>query len=260
MANWSAWGFSGYDPIGSAMEATTNTLFAQLNNQLNSWRFNHDSKKLAKYNAQLQYQYARRYAQNSASWLREGYEKAGFNPILVATQGLGGLGSMSPSGSAFSGSEAGMPGNSTYGFDPEEFAKSCLALEQAKANVDVTKSSAENQRSQGEAAKLNAETNQWTIYDARHEGHAGFKVAFLGVKGQGKGDIGLVTSVRINKVTGEVYDVYSGKRVRILEEVGGSSAKPPEDSNKPNADSNAPKTLLEASRPASRFFREGFPH
>ncbi len=250
MANASAFGFSGYDPLGSSAEGLINTGFGQWNNRINSKRYNKSFRQNSAYIAQLEYNYAKRYAENTPSWLRAGYENAGFNPILVATQGLGGLGSTHPSGSAFSGQTVGMPGNSEHGFDMQGFAASKMALDQLKAQIDQIRSSAKNQRDQGEAAKINAETNQWTIYDARHEGHAGFKVAFLGVKGQGKGDIGLVTSVRINKVTGEVYDVYSGKRVRILEEVGGSSAKPPEDSNSANA-------TLKASLPNARFLREG---
>lgn len=244
MANASAWGFSGYDPWGSTLEGSINTGFSQLNNHFNSKRFKKDSQALAAYNAALEYSYAQKYALNSPSWLRAGYENAGFNPILVATQGLGGLGSMSPSGSGFSGLTSGMPSNSSNEFDNEKFVASKLALKQAKANIYATESSADNQKNQGEAAKINAETNQWQIYDARHEGYAGYRVAFLGVKNAAgaKGEIGLVTSVRINKVTGEVYDVYSGKRVRILEEVGSSSAKPPEDSNSRNDSLKAPRT------------------
>ena len=250
MANASAFGFSGYDPLGSSAEGLINTGFGQWNNRLNSKRYNKSFRQNAAFMAQLEYDYSRRYAENTPSWLRAGYENAGFNPILVATQGLGGLGSTNPSGAAFSVQSVGMPGNSDYGFNMQNFAASKMAIQQLKAIIDQTKSSAKNQRDQGEAAKINAETNQWTIYDARHEGHAGFKVAFLGVKGQGRGEIGLVTSVRINKVTGEVYDVYSGKRVRILEEVGGSTAKPPTDSNSAN-------TSLSSSLPNSRFLREG---
>lgn len=250
MANASAFGISGYDPIGSSAEGLINTGFGQWNNRLNTKRHNKSFRENTAWLAQLNYNYAQKYAENTPSWLRAGYENAGYNPILVATQGLGGLGSMTPSGSAFSGQTVGMPGNSTNGFDMQSFAASKMSFQQLKAQIEQLKSSAKNQRDQGEAAKINAETNQWTIYDAKHEGHAGFKVAFLGVKGKGEGSIGLVTSVRINKVTGEVYDVYSGKRVRILEEVGGSSAKPPQDSN-------SPKTSLNTSLPNSRFLREG---
>lgn len=45
------------------------------------------SKRLAKYQAKLNYKYAERYARNSPSWTVRGYRNAGINPILAAAHG-----------------------------------------------------------------------------------------------------------------------------------------------------------------------------
>ena len=45
------------------------------------------SKRLAKWQAALNYEYARQYARNSPSWTVSGYRRAGINPILAATHG-----------------------------------------------------------------------------------------------------------------------------------------------------------------------------
>ena len=45
------------------------------------------SKRLAKYQARLNYNYAQKYALNSPSWTVRGYRAAGINPILAAMHG-----------------------------------------------------------------------------------------------------------------------------------------------------------------------------
>lgn len=45
------------------------------------------SKRLAKWQAALNYDYARQYARNSPSWTVSGYRRAGINPILAAMHG-----------------------------------------------------------------------------------------------------------------------------------------------------------------------------
>lgn len=45
------------------------------------------SKGQAKYQARLNYKYARRYAENSPSWIVHGYRRAHINPILAAQHG-----------------------------------------------------------------------------------------------------------------------------------------------------------------------------
>lgn len=45
------------------------------------------SKRLARYQAKLNYKYAQRYAENSPSWTVRGYRSAGINPILAAMHG-----------------------------------------------------------------------------------------------------------------------------------------------------------------------------
>lgn len=45
------------------------------------------SKRLAKYQAKLNYNYAQKYALNSPSWTVRGYRAAGINPILAAMHG-----------------------------------------------------------------------------------------------------------------------------------------------------------------------------
>lgn len=47
----------------------------------------HQSKRLAKYQAKLNYKYAQKYALNSPSWTVRGYRSAGINPILAAMHG-----------------------------------------------------------------------------------------------------------------------------------------------------------------------------
>lgn len=45
------------------------------------------SKRLARYQAKLNYKYAQRYAENSPLWTVRGYRSAGINPILAAMHG-----------------------------------------------------------------------------------------------------------------------------------------------------------------------------
>lgn len=101
MANASAFGFSGFDPVGTGLEYAMQNFFQ-------SRMF---SKSLS---SQLHknFNYAALYAKNSPTWSVEGLRKANLNPILAATDGAfssptvpnanGSMGSFSSSGTSFS--------------------------------------------------------------------------------------------------------------------------------------------------------------
>lgn len=71
--------------VADFFSALTNQVGATLNNAL-SYQY---SKKLAKYEAELNYKYARKNAENSPSWQRQGLESAGYNPMLAIQNGIG---------------------------------------------------------------------------------------------------------------------------------------------------------------------------
>lgn len=210
MATASAFGFSGWDPIGSFGESSLNSAFASRNAK--------DANDMAMDNLReqlkLQYQYANAYSVNSPSWRVEGLRKAGLNPILAA----GNSSPILPSVSPVQTSIPTLPSNSHGGFDNSAFQLAKLAKKQAKANLDLT-------NSQAEATRRNAVANEWQMYDAKSVGAAGFSVQVLGKGFGGGADKKVIHTLRVNKVTGEAYDALSGQRVRVIGEVPLNSAK-----------------------------------
>lgn len=211
MATASAWGFSGWDPIGSTGENWLNSAFATHFGNKASSKALKNAQKLALF----QYDLSQKYALNSPSWNVEGLRNAGLNPILATgNPSAVNMPSMQPVSPDYQFS----PSMSSGGFDNSAFQIQKLATKQARANVDLT-------QSQAEATRQNAITNQWQMFDAKSIGAAGFNVQFLG-KGVGaNGDFKTIHTLRVNKVTGESYDALTGLKVRVLGELPANSAK-----------------------------------
>lgn len=211
MAIASAWGFSGWDPLGSFGESALNSAFSTYLGNKSSSKALRNAQKLAQY----QYNLSHDYALNAPSWNVEGLRNAGLNPILATgNPSAVNMPGMQPVSPDFQFN----PSNSSGGFDNSAFQIQKLATRQARANVDLTKS-------QAAATRQNALTNQWQMFDAKSIGAAGFNVQFLG-KGFGStGDYKVIHTLRVNKVTGEAYDALSGHKVRVIGELPGNSAK-----------------------------------
>ncbi len=142
---------------------------------------------------------------------------AGLNPILSS---MGGNGASSPDISA---ATVDNPGGSAM-----QVASILNQRQQAMAQTKAA-----------EAAKLNADTQAWQIYDARTMGYVGFDVGigqnssnskgFQGIKGFIKRAFGFganadgkferVYTIRVNKVTGEAYTVPDNKPISSLRPV-----------------------------------------
>lgn len=215
MAIASAFGFSGWDPIGSFGESLLNSAFSSYLGNKSASKSVSNAKKLA----QFQYDLSHQYALNAPSWNVEGLRNAGLNPILATgNPSAVNMPSMQPVAPDYQFS----PSNSAGGFDNSAFQAAKLAFRQARANVDLTES-------QSEATRQNARTNQWQIFDAKSIGAAGFNVQFLGgKKGFGLGADGqykIIHTLRVNKVTGEAYDALSGEKVRVIGELPANSGK-----------------------------------
>ncbi len=112
---------------------------------------------------------------------------AGLNPILSA-QGNG-AGNVSP-----------------VSFNPEPPTGLGQGVQQA-ANLFFTAKNAETSR-------LAAETQAWSIVDAKEIGRAGFEVLGFGSGGK----VETVRTLRINKVTGECYTL-DGRRVKVKDDI-----------------------------------------
>lgn len=119
---------------------------------------------------------------------------AGLNPILSA---MNGTGSASPTPQAAN-------------VQPVDGAASALS-----SYVQMM-----NQSKMAQAAETNAETNAWSIYDAKDMGRAGFDVMGFGVGGKSE----RVQTIRVNKVTGECYTL-DGRRVKVIDSPDTNSGK-----------------------------------
>lgn len=117
-------------------------------------------QRYANFKSALDYEYAKRYAQNSAKWQVEGLKAAGLNPILAATNG-----SFGTFGHPSSGASIGSAGESTnegVGMSSladvmgktENTAKTKAERERLErtqeAYADTAEQQAENARAQGE--------------------------------------------------------------------------------------------------------------
>lgn len=81
------------------------------------------------------------------------------------------------------------------------------------------------QQKQADAAETNAQSNVWQIFNAQDLGLAEFGFRFFGLKTGGKVKVGTTKAIRVNKITGEVYDVMTGKRITDLNAISANSGK-----------------------------------
>lgn len=217
MAIASAFGISGWDPIGSLGESMLNSAFTSYLGNKSAAKSLKNAKKLAQY----QYDLSHQYALNAPSWNVEGLRNAGLNPILATgNPSAVNMPSMQPVSPDYQFS----PSNSHGGFDNSAFQVQKLAFRQARANVDLTNSQAEATRENAASNRQNSVTNQWQIFDAKSIGAAGFNVQMFGKFGA-SGESKTIHTLRVNKVTGEAYDALTGQRVRVIGEVPVNSGK-----------------------------------
>lgn len=69
------------------------------------------------------------------------------------------------------------------------------------------------QQKTADAAETNAESNAWQIFNAQDLGLSEFSFRFFNFKTGASMKVGTTKSIRVNKITGEVYDVMTGKRI-----------------------------------------------
>lgn len=109
-------------------------------------------KSYDKWKSNLDYEYAERYAQNSARWQMEGLENAGLNPILAVTNG----------------SMAGTFGNASSGTVSSNFHSARQRLDLAGAAAAVSHTAKENALLDAQIKQVEAQTAN-TLIDARNK-------------------------------------------------------------------------------------------
>lgn len=158
-------------------------------------------------------------AENMPTFTVTGLRNAGLNPILAA-------GDVS-SPMQLSAQHPPSQGNSQpfQGLVKKESQIADATLDQI--NASTAKINAEKQAviDNAETNRINSNTNQWQLFDAKAIGAGGFNVQFLG-KGTGaSSESRVIHTLRVNKVTGEAYDALTGQKVRVIGEVSDGSAK-----------------------------------
>lgn len=83
----------------------------------------------------------------------------------------------------------------------------------------------ESEAKKAEAAETAAESNVWQVFNAQDLGLAEFGFRFFGLKTGGNMKVGTTKAIRVNKITGEVYDVMTGRRITDLNAVPANSGK-----------------------------------
>lgn len=149
MAQASAFGFSGWDPLGSFGESLMASYF---------------NEKMLKRNAALQYQYAQRYAENTPTWSVKGLRNAGLNPILAVSNGVsfGGNTPSIPQTDDFQGS--------SLGFNGTVMRK--IQQKQAQSNIETQESQKQLNDANASAALQNAKANTMQAQAAVAESNA----------------------------------------------------------------------------------------
>lgn len=150
MANVSAFGFSGYDPIMSFVEGSVNGYFDRKSEER---AFRNQLKLMRE-----QYQYAQRYAENSPSWNVKGLRAAGLNPILAAAGGSFGGGSVPSVPSTSSHRTSSGHGDAHY--DPltlENFKLLKKQNEALRLDNELKEDSVRTIKSENEVRRLKAE-------------------------------------------------------------------------------------------------------
>lgn len=136
MSMFSAFGFSGYDPIGSLMENQDNTLWGQMNNTFNGMRDWYYAKKASARQAALQWEYQKRAALEMPTLQKQGLIAAGFNPLLAISKGIASPSSMPVSTSSpISGGHVPSAPNGSAGFDAQQFFSALNARKLTDATV-----------------------------------------------------------------------------------------------------------------------------
>lgn len=172
-----------------------------------------------------QYQKQMMYDMNSAlnmpSWKVQGLRKANLNPILAVTNGtIGG-------GNSFHGSVGGtsqgssIPQASGNGSSIAQNRLMDRQRELIQTQEDNVKSSSELNRANAQSNLMtakaqteNAETAKWMMYDAKAMHDAGITAFVAKPFGLGTKEV-QVHTIRINKVTGDCYDLQ-GNKVKVV--------------------------------------------
>ncbi len=159
MSMFSAFGFSGYDPIGSAMENTDNTMWGQMNNTFNGMRDWYYAKKASARQAALQWEYQKKAALEMPTLQRQGLLAAGFNPLLAIANGIHSPSSMSVSASSpISGGSVPSAPNGSAGFDAQQFFSAKSFKKLTDATVKTAEANAD--KASNEAAEVAARTDK----------------------------------------------------------------------------------------------------
>lgn len=158
-------------------------------------------------------------AENMPSYTVTGLRNAGLNPILAA-------GSVA-SPMQLSAQHPPSQGNSTplSGLTKKESQIASATLDQINASTAKINAEKKAVLENAQVNRVNSETNQWQLYDAKSIGAGGFNVQFLGRGFGGSGESRVIHTLRVNKVTGEAYDALTGQKVRVIGEVSDGSAK-----------------------------------
>lgn len=139
----------------------------------------------------------------------QGYRSAGLNPILVGNQSPSVVSSHNASVDSSGGNLAAV---GSLVNSAAQLAQLKPTIENLDAMTGKAVADAESNRINAGANATNANTNQWTVFDAKSIGEAGFHVKFLGIGGSVK----RISTLRLNKVTGETYDALTGLPVKVL--------------------------------------------
>lgn len=159
MSMFSAFGFSGYDPIGSLMENQDNTLWGQMNNTFNGMRDWYYAKKASARQAALQWEYQKKAALEMPTLQRQGLIAAGFNPLLAISKGIASPSPMSVSASSpISGGHVPSAPNGSAGFDAQQFFSARNARRLTDATVKIAEANAD--KASNEAAEVAARTDK----------------------------------------------------------------------------------------------------
>ena len=167
---------------GAALGAAGNFAGTVANSALN-WHY-------AKKAAALNYNYQEKLAENQPSWHVTGLEKAGLNPILAAHGSYsGGLNVTTPVG-----------GDSKIGQSALEGAGAAAGIANVMADTKKKAAEAKATAIQAKAAERTSKAAEWQIWDNKAMTEAGIR-AWVEIGGKDHS----VTSMRINKVTGEAF-------------------------------------------------------
>lgn len=148
----------------------------------------------------------------------------GYNPILAITNGQIQGGTVGNAQSVNRHNPASGSGTAAAENDliRDQIRKVNAEVANVKSTTALNRESAYAARTNADANKTQANTAQWLVYDKRSLADAGISAFGFSAKGRGE----RVYTIRLNKVTGEAYDL-SGRRVDIqpLPEKESHSAK-----------------------------------